>query len=157
MTATATKTTPLADPANDKEEGKQTATGNQKQTTEIAANTAPAKAPCVINRVLLLVTAAPMYPAKKQMIAMAMTQLRLATNNKHIVACVVCIKFILVAVSMPIAVTNIDTSYLRTIKRYITKLITNAAMGHFGYYLSLLVLTISITCCIVSCKKINTF
>jgi len=73
---------------------------------------------------------------KEQTIAMAMTQLRLATNNKHHVAVVGCIHFILVAVSMPIAITNIDTSYLRTIKGYITKLITNATMGHFWYYLS---------------------
>jgi len=42
-TPTAKKTTPPEDPANGKEEGKQTATGNQKQTTEIAANTDPAK------------------------------------------------------------------------------------------------------------------
>jgi len=128
----ARKTAPPMDPANGKEKGKQTATANQKQTTEIAANTAPAKAPCVFNQVLLLATAAPTYPAKKQMIVMAMTQLCLATNNKHIVAVVVCIEFVLVTVSMPIAITNIDTSYLCTIKRYITKLITNAAMDILG-------------------------
>jgi len=68
-----------------------------------------------------------------------------------------CIHFILVAVSTPIAITNIDTYYLHTIKWYVTKLITNATMGHFWYYQSLLVLTISISCCIVSCKTNQQF
>jgi len=35
------------------------------------------------------------------------------------------------AVLTPIAITNIDTFYLRTIKGYITKLVTNAIMGYF--------------------------
>jgi len=63
-TAMARKTAPLANPANGKEKGKQTVTGNQKQTMAMAANMAPANAHLVKNELLILATAAAMYRAK---------------------------------------------------------------------------------------------